>query len=186
MVDFKAVIENLIDIGFYDIILPFILVYAVVFAILQKSKIFEGGSSDKKLSSNVNAIVAFVFGLFVVAAYNVVSIIQQVIVKSAVIILFILCVLIVLGFIFGDKYTELFADKKIKYALGITVFLTVFIILLNILGFWEWLEDWWDGSSWGDSETWTTLLVLAGLGGIMYWISKDDGGSEKKNTSKKE
>ncbi len=182
MVDFRAIIENLDKIGFYDIILPFLLVYAVVFAILQKSKIFEGGSSDKKLSSNVNAIVALVFGLFVVGAYNVITVIQAVIIKTVLIIIFILCVLIVLGFIFGDKYTELFADKKVKAILAIVIFLTVFIILLHILGFWEWLSDWWNDLSFGGDETVSTVIALLVIGGILYWITK--GSSEDPNSSK--
>ena len=58
---------------------------------LQKSKIFEGGSSDPKLARNVNTVIAFVFGLFVVAAYNIVSVIQELIVKTVLIVIFILC-----------------------------------------------------------------------------------------------
>ena len=36
MVDFGAIIDKLVNIGFYKVVLPFILVYVVIFAILEK------------------------------------------------------------------------------------------------------------------------------------------------------
>jgi magnesium-transporting ATPase (P-type) len=178
MVDLRAVIDNLVSIGFYDVFLPFLLVYAVIFAILQKSKIFEGGSSSSEQARNINALVAFVFGLFVVASIHIVTIFQHLIVNVAVIIVFILTLLIVLGFIFGDSYTELFKDPKIKSSIGILVFLTVLVILFNVLGWWESIRRWWisnDVTSW----IWSILGILV-FAGILYVISREPSKSKEK------
>ena len=52
------------NIGFTEVVLPFIFVFTIVFAILQKSKIL---GKDKKGNpkANYNAMVALVIGFFV-------------------------------------------------------------------------------------------------------------------------
>ena len=49
---FRGVIEFLGDMGVYDVILPFLLVFTIVFAILEKTKILgtakEGGETIGK------------------------------------------------------------------------------------------------------------------------------------------
>ena len=176
MVDFRAVIDNLVEIGFYEIFLPFILVYAIVFAILQKSQIFEGGSSDKDQAKNINAIVALVFGLFVVTSIQVVQFFQDLIVNISLIIVFILCVLIILGFLFGDSYTELFKDSKVRYSLAGLIFIVAIIVLFNVLGWWEKIEDWWSGDG---SDTIVGVLVFLGIAGILYVITRGDSEDSK-------
>lgn len=180
MVDFQAIIENLIDVGFYSVILPFILVYAIVFAILEKSKIFNtSNSEDKSQTKNVNSIIAFVFGLFAVAATQTVLIMQSLIQAMVVFIIFILVVLILVGFIFGEDYMKLFKDKdgnfnrKLGYAIaGIVVIITV-IVLMVITGAWDWVMDWIDGFD-SNNDTLITILVIIGIGAVMYWITKGD------------
>lgn len=171
MVDFRAVIETLIDIGFYEIFLPFILVFAVVFAILQKSKIFEGGSSDQKQAKNVNSIVALVFGLFVVTSIQVVQFFQELIVTISLIIVFILCVLILLGFLFGDSYQDLFKDSKVKYSLASLIFIVALIILFNVLGWWSIIDSWWGADG---SETIVAIVVFLAIAGILFAITRGD------------
>lgn len=178
MVDFRAVIQKLIDIGFYEIFLPFLLVYSVVFAILQKSKIFEGGSSDQSQAKNVNAIVAFVFGLFVIASIQTVKHIQSLIVNIVLIVMFLLTVLVVLGFLFGEGYKNILDNTYVKWGLSILVFLVALGILLSMLGVWDWIADWWDSLS-GSSDTFSTLFVMVIIGFILYWITKSDGSSAK-------
>lgn len=175
--DLRAIIDNLQDIHFYDVILPFILVYAVVFAILQKSGIFNGEGENSHVRS-INSVVAFVFGLFVVASLQTVLYIQNLIVNVVLFIVFILVVLIVLGFIFGEDYKKIFqkSDGSLNWMIagpiaGIS-FIVILIVFLQITGMWDWLVDWYNSFSIG-GETFTTLLVLAGLVGFMVWISRD-------------
>ncbi|MBM3199831.1 hypothetical protein FJZ53_02750, partial [Candidatus Woesearchaeota archaeon] len=63
-------IEFLKEFGFFDVVLPFLLVFTIVFAVLEKTKIFGGGKESKK---NINAMIAFVFALFFVSATNLVA-----------------------------------------------------------------------------------------------------------------
>ncbi len=167
----SEIVEKLIDIGFYQIFLPFLLVYAVVFAILQKSKIFEGGSSTPDQARKVNAIVAFVFGLFVVASAHIVSIFQEIIQSFIVIVIFILCVLIVLGFIFGDSFNDLFKDSKIKYSLASLILIVSLGILFNVLGWWDTISNFFDDSFW---DSFGVVIGILIFGGILYWITSSD------------
>jgi len=64
--------------GFFDVVLPFLLVFTLVFAILEKTKIL-GVNDDtaKTAKKNINAMVAFAIGLFVVLATQVVQVIKE-------------------------------------------------------------------------------------------------------------
>ena len=50
------------ELGIYDVVLPFLLVFTIVFAILEKTKVFgmEEIDGKKYTRKNINAIVAFV------------------------------------------------------------------------------------------------------------------------------
>ena len=58
------------DIGIYDVVLPFLLTFTIVFAMLEKTKIY-GTEKDEKgnlvTRKNLNSMTAFVAGFFVVA-----------------------------------------------------------------------------------------------------------------------
>ena len=66
---FRNVLEFLDTLGVYDVLLPFILVFAIMFAILEKSKVLgtetKGDVTIPK--RNINSLVAFVIAFFVVA-----------------------------------------------------------------------------------------------------------------------
>ena len=47
-------------------VLPFLLVFTIVFAILEKTKIF-GATKDGESKKNINAVVALVLGLLMIA-----------------------------------------------------------------------------------------------------------------------
>ncbi len=196
MVDFRAIIETLKNIHFYDVILPFILVYAIVFAILEKSGIFAKKDNDGKdllegQTKNINSIIAFVFGLFVVASIQTVLFIESFIVNITIFIIFILVVLVLLGFIFGDKYGELLDNKYVKWTVAGVVLLVATAVLITILGVWDWVKDKWDNTSFGGSgtsDTFTTILIILALGFVMYWISGGfaKGNKEPKKKEKKD
>jgi len=52
--------------GFYEFLLPFLLVFAVIFGILQKSNLFGSGQKG------INAVVAIVLGLLITSQFEVV------------------------------------------------------------------------------------------------------------------
>jgi len=181
MVDFRAIIDNLVNIGFYSVILPFILIYVVVFAILEKSGIFlKDNNSDLAQTKNINATIAFVFALFTVASLNTVMYIQNLILNIVLFIVFILVTLILLGFVFGDSYKKLFEIKTVKWSIFGIIILIVLIIFFQVIGFWDYLYTF----NFPNSGEIYTYITLVGIGGIIYWVSKSP--DSNKNESKKE
>ena len=66
------------QVGLYDVVLPFLLVFTLVFGVLEKSKIFgtektADGKNGPYSRKNLNAMVAFCTAFFVVASAQLVS-----------------------------------------------------------------------------------------------------------------
>ncbi len=68
------------DFGLFDVVLPFLLVFTIVFAVLEKTRILGAEKTKDGVeipNKNLNSMVAFVIGLLVVAATNIVGIINE-------------------------------------------------------------------------------------------------------------
>lgn len=139
---FRNVITFFDKIGLYDVVLPFLLVFTIVFAILEKTKvlgteIIDGKHYPKK---NLNTMTAFVIAFLVVASTRLVAIINQV--ASQVVILLMLSVLFLL--LIGSFYKEgegVFLEGGWKTFFVFIMFIGIVLIFMNALG---WLEGFWD------------------------------------------
>jgi hypothetical protein len=96
---------------FSYVILPFLLIFTVVFAILEKTEIL---GKDKR---QINAIVSFVFGLVSIGVPAAMGIITKIIPIIAVIIVIFLAFMMVFGFIGGTPGGNL--PKGLQTAFGI-------------------------------------------------------------------
>ena len=85
------------EMGVYDIVLPFLLVFTISFAVLQKVKIF--GSDSKK----INVIVAFVIALLFLQNRYLIAILQRFLPNMSIIMIVALMFLLLVG-IFGGEY----------------------------------------------------------------------------------
>ena len=67
------------EFGLFDVVLPFLLVFAIIFAILEKTRILGTEKIDKEdvPRRNLNTIVAFVIGMLVIATNKIVTAINQ-------------------------------------------------------------------------------------------------------------
>jgi len=97
--DISSLFYSLESSGFYEFILPFLLVFAIVFAVLDKTKIF---GTDKR---NINAIVAILFGLLFVTQAEIVQRMNLFLPKISFFLIIILMVLILFG-VLGVKVGE--------------------------------------------------------------------------------
>jgi UDP-N-acetylmuramyl pentapeptide phosphotransferase/UDP-N-acetylglucosamine-1-phosphate transferase len=174
MVDFNDAITLLLETGFTNVIAPFILIFAVVFAILQKSKIFHGGANEDNSAKKINATIAFVFGIFAVISVNVVNFIAQSLATAAMAIVVILCVLVILGLLLGDNYVSIFQNDKIKYSIAGIVLLLTIIFLFTIFNVWEWISTNLGSITSGNGEWFGLLFIFAIVIGALYWITKSD------------
>ena len=181
MVDFGAVIQTLIDVGFYTFVLPFVLTFVVIYAVLEKAKIFhtEGANHIK----NVNAIISFIFGFFVVSSVQAISYIQSFIIYSVVIVMFFLALIVVLGMVLGEDFIQVFKENgKVKKGAIIGVFIIITIIILVGSGFF-FKENVSDFLDYLPEDIWTYVFIFAIIG-VLWWIVKNDTDGDKKTEEK--
>ncbi|HLP79893.1 MAG TPA: hypothetical protein VK158_04620 [Acidobacteriota bacterium] len=112
---FGNALQFLAAIGIYDVVLPFLLTFVIVFAILEKTRILgeDVVGKEKYTKKNLNALVGFCVGFFVVASTSIVAIINQTL--AQIVLLFIMSVfyMALIGiFNKNDQATELPSSWK--------------------------------------------------------------------------
>src|SRR3989338_6584950 len=95
----QDVLAQLQDIGLYDFLLPFLLIFTIVFAILEKTYIF-GKTSDGESKRNINAIVALILGLVIINQFEIIQSLNNFLPKISFFIIVSLMILILFG-LFG-------------------------------------------------------------------------------------
>lgn len=97
--NFNDIISYLQQQGVYDVILPFLLIFAIVYGILEKTKIF--GSTKKgdkeEAKHNINTIVAFVIAALLIIQTSIVEILNSFLPRVALVIIVALIFLILVG-----------------------------------------------------------------------------------------
>ncbi len=153
--------------GFYEFALPFLLVFTIVFAVLEKTQLF---GKDKK---NINLIIGIVVGLIVVNQFEIVDKLNLFLPKVSLFIIVAVMFLILVG-LFGANIETGFS--------GIVLFL--FAIASLFIIYWALVPDSsvLDFSSGGgdfgfwmqDNASWLILLIIVG---IIIWavVGKSDG-----------
>ena len=96
---FRTGIEFLDKIGVYEVLLPFLLIFTLVFAILEKTKIFgtEKINGEEVGKKNLNSMFAFVTSFLVVASSRLVATINEAIANMTILLLLGICFLLLSG-----------------------------------------------------------------------------------------
>ncbi len=108
---FRGVLQFFNDIGIYDVILPFLLIFTIVFAILEKTKVLgtEEIEGKKYTKKNLNAMVSFVIAFLVVAWTQLVRIINETMANITLLLLVSVAFLLLIGsFYKEDEQVALF------------------------------------------------------------------------------
>lgn len=156
--------------GLTDVLLPFLLIFAVMFAILQKTKIF----GERK---NINVIVALVLGLLVViphvtgvypAGYDVVDLLNAALPSVSLVVIAVIMLLILIG-IFGGE-ASLFGMAAPTWIAIFSIVTIVFIFVGAARG--------WGGYTWFEnffgSDAVAIIVMLLIFGIIISFITSAD------------
>lgn len=178
---FRGVIEFLGKVGVYDVILPFLLVFTIIFAILEKTKIFGYDKiGDKQISKkNLNSMVSFVTAFLVIASTQLVSIINEVMANVVLLLILGICFMLLIGVFF--KEGELTLDKFPKWLqfFMVLMFIGIVLIFLNALG---WLQNIINLFQYWDDQWATTIIFMIIVVGFIIYITMDTKGKkEEKN-----
>ena len=174
MVNFQDLIFKLESLGFADVLLPFILIFTVIFAILQKTEVLGRGKK------NFNVAISFVISLGVIIPHvlgtyppnsDAVEIINQALPNISVVLIAVLMVMLILG-IFGKKWPE---HSKISSGVLILAILIVAYIFGLAADWWAYLPSW---LYWIDNpDTQALLILILVFGIIVSYITKEDDSS---------
>ena len=176
--DFQQFIYGLEQYGLTDALLPFLLIFAVVFAILQKVKIFGKGKK------NINVILSLVIGLLVVIPHvtnsyppgqDVVEIMNNAIPNVSIILIAIVMLLILVG-VFGSEVD--IAGTSLAGWIALASFLIVGFIFGRSAGWFQYWPDWlW----WlDDPNTQALVIILLEFGVLIWFVTKEPKSRDEK------
>lgn len=176
---FRNAIVFLNDIGLYDVVLPFLLVFTLVFAILEKTKILGIGEIDgqKTTKKNLNAMTAFISAFLVIASTQLVGVINEIIANVVLLLILSVCFLLLVGSFHGEgEFTLKDFPGWIKTMMAI-MFIGIIAIFLNAMG---WLEPIIGLLYMMDVEWVSSLVFLLLVVGMVALIIREPSKSEKK------
>ena len=165
--------------GLTDVLLPFLLIFVIVFAVLQKTKIL--GESKK----NLNVVIAVVFGLLVVIPHvtgrfpanaDPVLIINDALPQVSIVLVAVIFLLILIG-VFGQDYVMLGVTMP-----GWITLISLVVILLIFGG----SAGWWDAGfgqtleNFFGTEGVAIFIMLITFGIIIAWITSDSKEREER------
>lgn len=157
---------------FSEIVPAFLLIFVLVFAILQKSKLLGDGKS--KNDALVSLAIALIFVIAEPARHFVVSIMPYLAVGLAVMLVF----LVLYGFVGGELNV---GPKWMKVTFGILAGLFVLVVILYVSGLWRDIDGFFNNVL--GSGSWTSLLVLAIIAGAVAFVMKGKSGDGKSGKS---
>lgn len=166
---FDNAVIQLENLGLTDVLMPFLLVFTIVYAILHKTKIM---GEDKK---NFNLMIALIMAFAVIiphvtnrgAQWDVVDIINKALPQVSLLIILILMVLVLVG-IFGVG--PMWEGSKVSGGIAVLAFIAVVYIFGSAADFWptvRWLR-WLD-----DPNTQSLIVVVLVFALIVWFITKE-------------
>lgn len=165
-------IRNLDDWGLTEILLPFLLIFVIVYAILQKTRILGEGKK------NLNAAVAVVAGLLVVIPHatgrfpgsaDPVVIINEALPAVSIVLVAVVFLLVLIG-VFGQDY--IFLGVTAPGWIALFALIVIILIFGGAAGWWEgdfgrWMEDFFG------TEAIAVIIMLLVFGIVIAWITGD-------------
>ncbi len=180
---FTVAVSNIVNAlqqyGFVDFIIPFILIFAVVYALLQQAKLFGTGDEPKKY----NLVIALAIGLIITIPHvlnpqpnDAVSIMQRYLPEFVYLALAIILMLMLLGLFTAEPGTK----GLISGIAGIIAVLYLIIVVFSsIAGYSIPL------AVFQDPNLVAVIIIILVFALVIWWVTKKDGGGGGLNTFEK-
>jgi hypothetical protein len=164
--------------GLTDVMLPFLLIFVVIFALMAKTRIL---GEDKK---KYNLVVALVIGLLVVIPHvlnyyppeaDVVEIMNTALPQVSLIAVAVIMLLILVGLFGGEAK---WMGSSLSGWIAIVAFIIILIIFGGAAGWWY---DWgWFYDFFG-VETVAIIVMVLVFAIIVWWITRGEGKEKEAN-----
>ncbi len=178
--ELRSFIQTLENWGLTDVMLPFLLVFTLIFAMLQKTKLL----GEKK--KNLNVVISLVFALLVViphvtgtyvgwlGPYDPVEIINRAIPQISIVVIAILMLLLLIGLFGGEA--RFFGVAFKGWIVLISVIIVVWIFGASAGWWWGWN---WINTLFG-SDALAIIIILVVFGLIIAFITGGEGEREER------
>ncbi|MAH01747.1 hypothetical protein CMO87_00745 [Candidatus Woesearchaeota archaeon] len=171
---FRGIIDFFNNIGVFDVVLPFLLVFTVVFALLERTKVFgiekiEGKEYTKK---NLNSAAAFVIAFLVIASSELVEIITKVSSQFVVLLFGIVLFLLLVGSFYKEEPHGVFLEGGWKTTFMFIVFVVLVFIFLDALNLLGNISDFFKGTSRGEFVG--SILLVALIVFFIVYVTKEN------------
>jgi len=186
---FRNVIEFFNDLGIFDVVLPFLLVFTIVFAIFEKSRVLgtEEIEGKKYPRKNLNAMAAFVIAFLVVASSRLVETITQVSGQIVVLLMLGVFFLLLIGSFHKESPEGVFLTNPWNIIFMLIMFIGIVGVFLNAIKTEDgdtWLDTAWNFlvEHWSSRAVASIILLIVIL--IFMWFITGD--KKKSAEPKKE
>ncbi len=162
--------------GMIDALLPFLLIFTVIFAVLQKSNILGEGKR------NFNVVVATVLSLMAVIPHvlgryppnrDVIEIMNNALPQVTIVGVAIIMALLLIGILGGEA-------KWMGGSLSGAIALFAFAIIVYIFGAAaDWWENWPQKYGWWGSDTSSIIIIILVFAIIIWYITKEPSKADK-------
>lgn len=135
----RTIFGNVFDfferLGVYDTILPFLLVFTIVFAVFERTKVLgtEEVSGMKTTKKNLNAMVAFVTAFLVIASSKLVAIINESLGNIVILLLVSVCFLVLIGTFYKESEDVYLKEGGWRTLFMVIMFIGVLFIFLHAI-----------------------------------------------------
>jgi len=166
-IDFVEWLTGWEDVGLFNVVLPFLLVFTVCFAVLQKVKLF----GDK--SKNFNAVISFVLALLFVRNQTLVEIVNGFLPNVSMFLIVILMFLLVVGIFAGPK--SAWKGIPMSAAFIISLLFVIWAFFSDAIArtaFGLRLPDW---LVYMDDQTKTTIIFIAIFVIVIWFVTRESG-----------
>ena len=161
---------------FKNLILPFLLVFTLIFAILEKSKLL---GDDKH---QINAILAAVIAGLFIGFFKYVSMLQSFMVFLVICLIILFVFMMIYGFVAGTKDGNPFKDlKEVRYIIGGIFFIAVVVAVLIITNTWDNVKNFFSNGNVG-SNVLFAIIIIGAIAAVVFGAGSgsSSGSSEGK------
>jgi len=174
---FENAIRTLDSMGVATIVLPFILLFAIVYAVLMRVKLFGDIANQKQINIAIALVIALVpvfqHALFPGSQWDVITIINNALADISIIIVAVVMLLILLG-LWGIK-PKADGENRMQGVIVISAVAVVALIFASQYGF-----GWYSLPYFIDRSTMTIVVAIIIFGLIVKFITGDSKPAEEK------
>ncbi|MBN2454019.1 hypothetical protein JXB11_00585 [Candidatus Woesearchaeota archaeon] len=174
---FRGTLDFFGELGIFDVVLPFLLVFTIVFAILEKTRVFgtEKVGTEEMTKKNLNAITAFVIAFFTIASSRIVAIITDVSANVVILLLASVFFLLLVGSFYQQKTEGFFLEGGVRTLFVVIMFIGLLLIFLNAIksgdkSWLMWILHWLGNIATERGVAAVVLLIFVVL--VIVWITR--------------